>query len=314
MPHQTTTFKLLLISPGDVQEERQAVVGAVERWNATTGLNLRAHVVTTRWEFARPDMSAPAQQVINQQLVDDADLGVAIFWARLGSPTESHPSGSSEEVERLLAKGANVMVYFSSKAVPQELLGDDQYAKLRKLREEYEKRGLLASFPNADKLAEMVSLHLTSLVSSLLTKERAANQPIPSVGSMTAPKPDVRVIVSSAYVGQDHMVPRLVVEVQNHSPIDFFFSSFRFSQASGKQLMIARDAVYGLPVMPEKIQPGNGKSIVIDLAEMPKGFEEDPITGAFVVDKIDRRYFADPQQTVAAIVSVTRMLEHEARK
>jgi hypothetical protein len=175
MPQQTTTFKLLLISPGDVAEERQAVVAAVERWNATTGIYLSAHIVTNRWEFARPEMGAPPQEVINRQLVDDADFGIAIFWARLGSPTKDHPSGSAEEVERLLAKGANVMVYFSSKAVPQDLLKDDQYDKLQALRDDYKRRGLLVSFPDADKLAEMVSMHLMSLVIAHLKKERAGN-------------------------------------------------------------------------------------------------------------------------------------------
>jgi hypothetical protein len=314
MPHPTTTFKLLLISPGDVLEERQAVVNAVERWNATTGLNLAAHVVTTRWEFARPDMSGPAQDIINQQLVDEADFGVAIFWARLGSPTEKHRSGSAEEVERLIGRGANVMVYFSSKPVPQELLKDDQYGRLQELRADYQKRGLLAFFPSPDNLAELVSLHLTSLVSALLTKERAGNQPIPSVGSMTAPKPDVRVIVSSGLVGQDKMFPRLIVEVQNHSPVDFFFSGLRFSQESGKQLAIMREAAYGLPLMPEKIEPGNGKSIVIDLAEMMSAMSAgDRVTNAFIVDKIDRRYFADPKQTEAAIASTMKQLENDKR-
>lgn len=311
MPHQTTTFKLLLISPADVQEERQAVVDAVERWNATTGINLSAHVVTTRWEFARPDMGAPAQDVINKQLVDGADFGIAVFWARLGSPTQEHSSGSAEEVERLLAKGANVMVYFSTRPVPHELLKDDQYGKLQELRSQYEKRGLLASFPNADKLAEMVSLHLTSLVSGLLTKERAANQPIPSVGSMTAPKPDVRVSVSAGYVGRDEMVPRLIVEVQNHSPVDFFFSSLRFSLESGKQLFVAREAAYGLPLVPEKIESGNGKSIVIDLLEMLAGASGERVVGAYVVDKIDRRYFADPEQTQTAIANVKMQLDRK---
>ena len=137
-----------------------------------TGLSLNAQVATTRWELARPEMGAPAQDVINRQIVDDADFGVAIFWARLGSPTEHHTSGSAEEVERLLQRGAKVMVYFSSKPVPQTLLKDDQYERLQALRANYEKRGLLASFADAGKLAEMVSEHLTSLVIDVLKKER----------------------------------------------------------------------------------------------------------------------------------------------
>jgi hypothetical protein len=255
-------------------------------------------------------MGAAPQEVINKQIVDQCDFGIAIFWARMGSPTEKHPSGSAEEIERLLAKGANVLVYFSDKAVPHSMLKDDQYDRLQELRKDYQKRGLLATFPSADKLAEMVSLHLTSLVSAMLTKERASNQPIPSVGNMTAPVPDIRIRVAAAHVGHaPDMVPRLVVEIQNHSPIDFFFASLNLSLASGTKAFITRDAVHGLPVMPEKIQPGNGKSIVLDIEQIQSELSNDgdSIVNAFVVDKIDRRYVADEKDMQRALDQLKEM-------
>lgn len=306
MPSQTTTFKCLLISPSDVAEERRAVVEAVERWNTTTGINLDAHVVVSRWEFARPEMGAPPQDVINTQLVDGADFGIAIFWAKVGTPTAKHPSGSVEEVERLLGKGANVMVYFSSRAVPHEALRDDQYDKLMAVRKEYEKRGLLASFASADKLSEMVSLHLTSLVSGLLTKLRAGNQPIPSTGVLTAPMPDVRVLVSSAMVGREEMEPLLVVEVQNHSPVPFYFGGLFVSLKSGTRLFITRDAIYGTPMASERIEPGNKKTIGIDVEELLKGIDE-PIVNLHVRDSIDRVFQADYQSTISAIDEAKKM-------
>jgi hypothetical protein len=306
MPTQTTTFRCLLISPGDVAEERQAIVEAVERWNTTTGINLNAHVIATRWEFARPEMGAPPQDVINAQLVDEADFGIAIFWAKVGTATAKHPSGSVEEVERLLAKGANVMVYFSGKDVPQDLLRDDQYDKLIVVRKEYEKRGLLASFKTTDKLVEMVSLHLTSLVSGLLTKERAGNQPIPSTGVLTAPKPDIRVLVASGLVGHDEMEPMLVVEIQNHSPVSFFFGGLFLSLKSGSKMFITRDAIYGIPLTSEKIEPGSKKTIGIDVDELMKGITE-PVANLHVKDSIDRLFVADYQSTIAAIEEAKRM-------
>jgi hypothetical protein len=75
-----------------------------------------------------------------------------------------------------------------------------------------------------------------------------------------------------------------------------------------------RDAAYGLPLTPEKIEPGNGKSIVIDLVEMLAGTDGEAVTNAFVVDKIDRRYFADPKQTEAAVTNVKSMLDERARR
>jgi hypothetical protein len=119
--------------------------------------------------------------------------------------------------------------------------------------------------------------------------------------------------VNAAFVG-DQMVPRIVVEVQNHSPVDFFFSTARFTLESGKQLIVMREAAYGLPVVPEKIASGNGKSVVIDLDDLLSGIEGDRIANAFVVDKIERRYFADPKHTEEAILVTRRRLDESRRK
>src|SRR5581483_9879728 len=128
MPKQVAHYKCMVISPGDVEDARDAVVAAITDWNAHAGESLGAKIEPVRWEsHARPEMGAGPQEIINKQLVDDCDFGVAIFWSRLGSPTAKHPSGSVEEIERLIAKGANVMVYFCDAPVPQDALKDDQY-------------------------------------------------------------------------------------------------------------------------------------------------------------------------------------------
>ena len=40
----------------------------------------------------------PPQKIINAQLVDECDLGIAVFWSRLGTPTEKHPSGQCSAI------------------------------------------------------------------------------------------------------------------------------------------------------------------------------------------------------------------------
>src|SRR5438045_1658210 len=99
MPQQIIEYRCLLISPGDVAEERDALTKLVNDWNAQIGCGLGVRVELVRWEsHATPDMSGPPQEVINTQLLGDCDLGIAVFWSRLGTPTSTHPSGSVEEV------------------------------------------------------------------------------------------------------------------------------------------------------------------------------------------------------------------------
>ena len=95
MSRPITEYRCLLISPGDVAEEREGLAKAVDRWNAQVGDALDARVRLVRWETdGVPDASAPPQQVLNRQIVDESDFGVALFWARLGTPTGTHAAGS----------------------------------------------------------------------------------------------------------------------------------------------------------------------------------------------------------------------------
>jgi hypothetical protein len=38
-----------------------------------------------------------AQDVLNDQIVDDSDAGIVVFTDRLGTPTDSHESGTAEK-------------------------------------------------------------------------------------------------------------------------------------------------------------------------------------------------------------------------
>src|SRR5438132_5201090 len=132
MAKTITEFRCLLISPGDVANERDALTEVVANWNAHIGEALGGRIQVIRWEtHGVPDASAPAQEVLNRQIVDECDFGIAVFWARLGTPTSTHLSGSIEEIEQLRKRGARVLVYFNTAPVPQELLKDDQFDKLR---------------------------------------------------------------------------------------------------------------------------------------------------------------------------------------
>jgi hypothetical protein len=140
-----------------------------------------------------------------------------------------------------------------------------------------------------------------------LCNDRRGSEPVPSAGGMKAPKPDIRLRVSAAYVVRGDTW-RLVAEVQNHSPADFLFSSLQFTVAGGPPIVITHEATYNLSVMPETIPPGGTKSIVIDAVEMKIATETEAVANALVVDKMDRRYFADPKETEIAIAKVKKMV------
>jgi hypothetical protein len=310
MPSNVATFRCLLVSPTDVSMERDAIVHVIDSWNAHVGAGLQARVECVRWDsHARPEMSGPAQQSLNKQLVDTCDFGIAVFWSRLGSPTENYSSGSAEEVERLIARGADVMVYFSRMAIPQERLQDDQFLRLQELRKDYRQRGLLAEYDSVESLKEMVLLHITSLLSSVLTTARVGNQPIPSAGLLSAPKPDVRVIVAGAVVaGPTHQASLISIEVQNHSPVAFFFGAITFSLSSAFVLHPTEDEVHGR-IHARTLEPGNGFSLYFDPEKLKRSAKGAQIIGVSIRDKIGRSYPGDPSEVTSALASAEQFAE-----
>ena len=64
--------------------ERDALTGMVQSWNAQIGRALNVRVDLVRWELhGTPDLSQPAQAVLNEQLLEHCELGIAVFWTRV---------------------------------------------------------------------------------------------------------------------------------------------------------------------------------------------------------------------------------------
>ncbi|WP_433926605.1 hypothetical protein AB3662_27195 [Sorangium cellulosum] len=276
----------------------------INSWNGQIGHSLNARIEPVRWEsHARPEMGQPAQDVINQQLVDGCDFGIAIFWSRLGSPTAKHPSGSVEEVDRLLQKGSKVMVYFSAAPIPQQALKDDQFARLQSIRERYQKEGLLATFETIEKLREMLALHVTSLMSEMLLNARASGQPIPSTGTVTAPQPDIRVKVSAGLAASPmgDTVPIIAITAENHSPSKFFLSTFLLELDDGTHLVFQRDKITGEFQQSRVIEPGDSFAVHIDPDEGASQYKGKKIVAAIVNDKIGRVFRSTPKDMSDAL-------------
>jgi len=197
MPKEILEYKCLLISPGDVQQERDALSYSVTHWNAQIGDALGARVELVRWEIhSAPDMSAPPQEVLNSQIVEDCDFAVAVFWYRLGTPTNDYDSGSIEEIEKIRESGKRVLVYFSSQAVPQGTLDIDQFRRLQEIKDKYQKEGLLGVYSDIENLKQQFILHLTKVIATFLSKDRGDVSQFHELQPTTLPKPDVRIKVS----------------------------------------------------------------------------------------------------------------------
>lgn len=166
------TISLTLCGPGDVAKEIDLAKEVIEEWNVENFDLLNCGISARHWlSDAAPSMRARGQEVINWELIDTADLVVAIFWQRLGSPTGLHDSGTAEEVNRAQARGIEVMVYFSDLEDVRANSDPDQRDKLSAYRAKAMQTGLPWTFQSRSEFRKRFADHLNKKVREILAKK-----------------------------------------------------------------------------------------------------------------------------------------------
>lgn len=126
-------YFLMISCPGDVIRERELLKECVEIVNNErtddSWIELRYWVTDT---FS--DAGTPAQESINQQIVNESDGLIAIFNARLGTPVHNYPCGTAEEIALMLSAGKHVSLLFNT-APRIDLTRDNSIEQITKLQE-----------------------------------------------------------------------------------------------------------------------------------------------------------------------------------
>ena len=136
MGYTATVIEIMIVSPSDVSKERNIIRDVISDWNATHARDRSVVLLPLSWEtHTSPEMRDRPQEIINRQLLYDADLLVAVFWTRLGSPTGVAPSGTVEEIEKHLNADKPAMIYFSSAPVHPDSIDNGQYSALKAFKE-----------------------------------------------------------------------------------------------------------------------------------------------------------------------------------
>ena len=118
MAYDARVFNVMIASPADVTSELEIARNVVHEWNVVHAERSGCVLLPIHWEsHAAPLMGGRPQAVINRQVLSNADLLVAVFWTRIGSPTGQAPSGTVEEIQEHIEADKPVMIYFSGRPV-----------------------------------------------------------------------------------------------------------------------------------------------------------------------------------------------------
>ena len=168
MPFSAQVLYVLIASPGDVAEARNVVEETIRVWNADHAHTSGVVLLPLRWELnAVSDLRSDPQSVINDQLVDHADIVVGLFHQRLGTPTPRALSGTVEELDRSVARGVDIHVYFSKADLPYDV-DLAQAQAVRDFRKELQQRGLIGTYLTLPELGTLVRSALEKDVATFL--------------------------------------------------------------------------------------------------------------------------------------------------
>jgi hypothetical protein len=176
-----TLYNVFMASPGDVAWARMQIRQVVQQWNEVNTKHRKAILFPLGWETSSaPNMNAPAQEIINETLLSEADLLVGVFWTRLGTPTAEFESGTVEEIERHIKTGKPTLLYFSEQPVALGSVDRDEYDRLQAFKKSCQERGLYHQFDDQAQFLDAFNRHLGMHVNALLGELSRLGSPTPA--------------------------------------------------------------------------------------------------------------------------------------
>jgi Domain of unknown function (DUF4062) len=145
-------LRVVIASPSDVKEEREAVVNVISRVNNHTAEGLGLILKPLRWETdAYPGFHIDGPQgLIDSSLqIEDCDILIGIVWKRFGTPTKDGITGTEHEFYKAYEawkrnKRPHIMMYFSQKHYyPKDIGETEQQKEVLRFKENIPKEALV---------------------------------------------------------------------------------------------------------------------------------------------------------------------------
>lgn len=165
MYKQIFEFALVIAGPSDANAQRSIVFDAIEAWNKAHSAQMGLRIRAVGWEEALPSLAGDAQSIINREFGENYAALIAVFKARLGTPTPRSPkgSGTAEEIDLATSVCGHVIVFFyEGPAELGKVIGKD-LVRLQNHKSALQKRGLLGSYISDEDLRSKVDLYLAKL-------------------------------------------------------------------------------------------------------------------------------------------------------
>lgn len=167
--YQANCFNVMIVSPSDVEAERKIIKENLYRWNELNSRFRNMVFSVLGYDInACPDSGSHPQEILNHQLLEQADLIIAVFWTKLGSPTTEYSSGSVEEITRHIAAGKKALIYFSNKSIEPQKFNAEQYSKLQEYKSSIKGNVFYYDFSSEEEFNQLLQNHIQTFSNEIL--------------------------------------------------------------------------------------------------------------------------------------------------
>lgn len=168
MPTRSITYSVLIASPSDLSEERQAATEVIYEWNAQHAAAEAVVLLPIRCEtHAMPQSGVRPQAAVNRQIVRNADILVGMFWTKFGTSTGVADSGTVEEIDQFVAANKPTLLYFSHRPIDPNKVDLKQHKMVRAFKATTQKNALTGAFSTIQELRQTLLRDLVRCVRDL---------------------------------------------------------------------------------------------------------------------------------------------------
>jgi hypothetical protein len=166
MTFQATVYRILIVSPKDVMEERKIIQEIIASWNGTYFSKMKTLLLPVMWEelFVQ-EMSGDSKARINSQIAKDCDILIGTFWTSIGADAGFAISRTIEDIKEFQKAGKPVMIYFSSAPVVPGSVDLKQYGLLMKFIDDCLTHGLVERYDSIPDFREKLRRQITHKIS-----------------------------------------------------------------------------------------------------------------------------------------------------
>ncbi len=167
MSFQAMIYNVMLSCPSDIKDEKDIVQKVLRKYNNLHSEKNKIVLLPIMWESdSIPIQGDHPQNIINKTVLNKSDLLIAIFWTRLGTPTNKALSGSVEEIEKHISLGKPTLLYLSKSHIDLKIFDNEQYSKLLQFIKNNKDKGLYQEYENLHDFEESLYNNIVHLINS----------------------------------------------------------------------------------------------------------------------------------------------------